>query len=314
MILCCGEALIDMIPEPTVGGAEGFVPHVGGAVFNTAIGLGRLGVPVGLLSGVSEDQFGDRLVARLTESQVDTSPLVRSGRPTTMAFVKLENGHATYSFYDENTAGRMIALKDVAPVSSAVEALFFGGISLAVEPCADTYADVLSREGATRAVMMDPNIRPGFIRDEAAYRARLAKMFAAADVVKVSDEDLAWLIPEAADLAARAAQLLTQGPAFVIVTRGGEGADGYLRSGEVVRVAAQKAEVVDTVGAGDTFNAGVLAKLSDLGLLTKARVRNLSASEAEVALAFGAKVAAVTVSRAGANPPWRDEVSGAVSG
>ena len=308
MILCCGEALIDMIPEATVGGAEGFVPHVGGAVFNTAVGLGRLGADVGLLSGISEDRFGAQLIARLEQSKVTTGAVVRLDRPTTMAFVHLEDGHATYDFYDENTAGRMIASEDVAPVSSDVQALFFGGISLAVEPCADTYADVLELEGQSRAVMIDPNIRPGFIRDEATYRARLAKMFAKADVVKVSDEDLAWLMPELADMAARAAQLLAQGPAFVIVTFGGDGARGYLASGEVLSVPAEKAHVVDTVGAGDTFNSGVLAKLSEMGVLGKDRVRAVTAAEAQAAMAFGAKVAAVTVARAGANPPWAKEL------
>ncbi|MBO9406597.1 carbohydrate kinase [Shimia sp. R9_1] len=309
MILCCGEALIDMIPEATVGGAEGFVPHVGGAVFNTAVGLGRLGADVGLLSGISEDRFGAQLIARLEQSKVATGAVARLDRPTTMAFVHLEDGHATYDFYDENTAGRMIASEDVAPVSDNVRALFFGGISLAVEPCADTYADVLEREGQSRAVMIDPNIRPGFIRDEATYRARLAKMFAKADVVKVSDEDLAWLMPELANMDARAAQLLTQGPAFVIVTCGGDGARGYLASGEVLSVAAEKANVVDTVGAGDTFNSGVLAKLSEMGVLGKDRVRAVTAAEAQAAMAFGAKVAAVTVARAGANPPWAEELS-----
>ncbi|MBO9478028.1 carbohydrate kinase [Shimia sp. R11_0] len=309
MILCCGEALIDMIPEPTVAGGEGFVPHVGGAVFNTAVGLGRLGAQVGLLSGVSTDQFGARLETRLRESHVDTSALVRSARPTTMAFVQLQDGHASYTFYDENTAGRMMASADVAPIGEEVEALFFGGISLAVEPCANAYADVLQREGATRAVMIDPNIRPGFIRDVSRYRARLDLMFAQADVVKVSDEDLGWLMPEVEGLEARAQKLLQKGPAFVIVTCGSKGAQGFLASGEQVAVPAQPATVVDTVGAGDTFNSGVLARLSELGLLRKDCIGSLSAEDAKDALLFGAKVAAVTVARAGANPPWARELA-----
>ncbi len=308
MILCCGEALIDMIPEPTVGGADGFVPHVGGAVFNTAVGLGRLGARVGLLSGISTDRFGEQLMARLEESRVSGSAVVRAERPTTMAFVHLVDGHATYNFYDENTAGRMIAAADVAPMDAETEALFFGGISLAVEPCAEAYADVLAREGQSRAVMIDPNIRPGFIRDEAAYRTRLDHMLAQADVVKVSDEDLAWLMPEAADMDARAKELMAKGPAFVIVTCGAEGAHGYLASGDILHVAAEKADVVDTVGAGDTFNSGVLAKLAELGVLNKVLVRSLSPGDAEAAMAHGAKVAAVTVSRAGANPPWAAEL------
>ncbi len=309
MILCCGEALIDMIPRPTVEGSTGFVPHAGGAVFNTAIALGRLGAKAGLLSGISTDSFGDILMTELAASDVSTSAVVRAARPSTLAFVHLSGGQATYSFFDENTAGRMIAPGDLVSVEPAVKALFFGGISLAVEPCADTYATLLENESSGRAVMIDPNIRPGFIRDETVYRTRLAKMFSKADIVKVSDEDLEWLVPDQESLDARAAALLQRGPAFVLVTRGGDGADGYLATGEKLSIAAEKAEVVDTVGAGDTFNAGVLAKLAELGVLTKAKVRNLSVEDAAAALAFGARVAAVTVSRAGANPPWADELT-----
>lgn len=308
MILCCGEALIDMIPRPTVEGSTGFVPHAGGAVFNTAIALGRLGAKVGLLSGISTDSFGDILMTELAASNVSSSAVVRAARPSTLAFVHLRGGQASYSFFDENTAGRMIAPKDLVTVEPAVKALFFGGISLAVEPCAETYAQVLENEGPGRAVMIDPNIRPGFIKDEKAYRARLEAMFAKADIVKVSDEDLSWLFPEGDDLDQRAGLLLQQGPAFVLVTRGGDGADGYLATGEKLSIAAEAVEVVDTVGAGDTFNAGVLAKLAELGVLTKAKVRDLSVEDAAAALAFGSKVAGVTVTRAGANPPWANEL------
>ncbi len=309
MILCCGEALIDMIPRATVEGGTGFVPHAGGAVFNTAVSLGRLGARVGLVSGISTDSFGDILMTELVASNVSTSALIRAKRPSTMAFVHLSSGQASYSFYDENTAGRMIQPSDLVSVEPKVKALFFGGISLAVEPCADTYAELLEREGAGRAVMIDPNIRPGFISDEKTYRARLAHMFARADIVKVSDEDLEWLVPEGDSLDARAARMLQQGPTLLLVTRGGEGADAYLASGEKLTVAAEKAEVVDTVGAGDTFNAGVLCKLAELGVLTKARIRELSVDDAAAALAFGAKVAGVTVARAGANPPWKSELA-----
>jgi fructokinase len=247
-------------------------------------------------------------MTELVASNVSTSALIRAKRPSTMAFVHLSSGQAPYSFYDENTAGRMIQPSDLVSVEPKVKALFFGGISLAVEPCADTYAELLEREGAGRAVMVDPNIRPGFIANEKVYRARLARMFAKADIVKVSDEDLKWLVPEGDTLDARAMLLVAQGPALVLVTRGGEGADGYLANGHKLSVAAEKAEVVDTVGAGDTFNAGVLSKLAEFGVLTKAKVRDLSLEDAAAALAFGAKVAGVTVSRAGANPPWAGEL------
>lgn len=308
MILCCGEALIDMIPTPTKAGPDGFVPHAGGAVFNTAIALGRLGAQVGMLSGLSSDMFGRQLVDGLKASHVDVSHVVLSDRPTTLAFVRLVGGHATYDFYDENSAGRMITPEDMPALSSEVSALYFGGISLACEPGADAYAELLARNAEGRAVMIDPNIRPGFIKDIERYRQRLDRMLALSDIVKVSDEDLNWINPAPLSLRDKVGELLKKGPSVVILTRGGEGATGYLANGEEVQVPVVKAEIVDTVGAGDTFNAGVLAKMSELGQLHKSALATLAPEVLSEALAYGARVAAVTVSRAGANPPWVEEI------
>ncbi len=309
MILCCGEALIDMIPKPTVeGGREGFVPHSGGAVFNTAIALGRLGTQVGMVTGLSSDMFGQQLTEALQASHVDTTRVIRSDRPTTLAFVKLTDGHATYFFFDENTAGRLIAPGDLPDLSGDVTALFFGGISLAVEPCADTYAALLDRDGESRAVMLDPNIRPGFIKDVDRYRARLSAMLAKTDIVKVSDEDLNWIFPGPESLSAKLEKMRATGPKVVLLTRGGEGATAYLADGTPVSVAAQKVKTVDTVGAGDTFNAGVLASLSEQGCLTRTGIAALTEPQIRAALDLAAKAAAITVTRAGANPPWREEI------
>ncbi|MFC2969204.1 carbohydrate kinase family protein [Acidimangrovimonas pyrenivorans] len=307
MILCCGESLIDMIPRPCDGGATGFVPHSGGAVFNTAIALGRLGAPAGLLTGLSTDLFGRQLAETLAASGVSTALAITSDRPTTLAFVELTEGQARYTFYDENTAGRMIAETELPALPEDVSALFFGGISLISEPAADTYAALAAR-GGDRAVMLDPNIRAGFVRDAERYRARLARMIALADIVKVSDEDLDWLYPGDAPLTDKLARLQAAGPSVAILTRGAKGAVALLPFGAQVEVASARATVVDTVGAGDTFNAGVLAKLSELGLLGKAALAELAEEPARDALAFGATVAAVTVARAGANPPWREEL------
>ncbi|MGH1457998.1 MAG: carbohydrate kinase family protein [Paracoccaceae bacterium] len=308
MILCCGEALIDMIPAPCAAGQEGFVPHAGGAVFNTAIALGRLGAPSGMLTGLSRDMFGAQLDAALGASGVDRGLLIRSQRPTTLAFVTLTQGQARYHFMDENSAGRMITAQDLPPLPDHVGALFFGGISLACEPCAEAYAALLAREAGRRAVMIDPNIRSGFIRDETRYRARLDAMMAQADIVKLSDEDLEWLIGGDGPLRDKAAQVLDKGPAVVIITRGGAGASGYMRDIEV-SVPALAAQIVDTVGAGDTFNAGVLAHLEAQGLLRKGQLRALPEAALEEALRYGARVAAVVVGRAGANPPWASELA-----
>lgn len=308
MILCCGEALIDMIPGQTADGAEAFVPHCGGAIFNTAIALGRLGAKAGLLTGLSSDMFGGQLAEALTASGVDTSNLIYSDRPTTLAFVRLVDGNATYSFFDESSAGRMLTPVDLPGLSPNISALYFGGISLACEPGADAYAALLQDQGNGRAVMIDPNIRPNFIRDEASYRKRLDRMLALADIVKVSDEDLNWIIPGPLTLSEKVEALCAKGVGIVIVTRGADGATGYLPGGAEVDVPVSRVEVVDTVGAGDTFNAGLLAKLAALGRLNKAALNSLSADHLAKAMAHGAKVAAITVSRAGANPPWAHEL------
>ncbi|CAD0187088.1 2-dehydro-3-deoxygluconokinase [Ruegeria sp. THAF57] len=308
MILCCGEALIDMIASPTVSGEQGFVPHSGGAIFNTAIALGRLGVPSGMLTGLSSDMFGQQLGRSLQASHVDTSHVIETDRPTTLAFVQLKDGHATYSFLDENSAGRMLTPEDMPSQLPAVSALYFGGISLACEPCADAYASLLDQHGSEKAVMLDPNIRPSFITDQTRYRTRLNAMIAQADIVKVSDEDLDWIIPGPESLTDKISLLLKEGPAVVIVTKGSEGAVGYLADGRSTSVPVKKVEVVDTVGAGDTFNAGVLAELERAGHLSKQGLRSLNPDQLKDALAKGAEVAAVTVSRAGANPPWANEL------
>lgn len=308
MILCCGEALIDMIAAPTMSGEQGFVPHSGGAIFNTAIALGRLDVQAGLLTGLSTDMFGQQLTATLQISHVSTSHVIRSDRPTTLAFVQLQDGHATYSFVDENSAGRMLQPEDMPDQLPGVSALYFGGISLACEPCADAYAALLERHGTDRAVMLDPNIRPGFIKDQTRYRTRLNRMIAQADIIKVSDEDLDWIIPGPEPHAEKIPLLLQAGPSVVIVTKGSDGATGYLADGSEVSVPVQKVEVVDTVGAGDTFNAGVLAQLDRAGQLTKTALQSLPTEALRATLELGAQVAAVTVSRAGANPPWAHEL------
>ena len=308
MILCCGEALIDMVAAPSLDGPDGFVPHSGGAVFNTAIALGRLGARAGMLTGLSRDMFGDQLADALKASDVDTTHIIRSDRPSTLAFVKLEDGQASYSFFDENSAGRMIRAEDMPELPSDITALFFGGISLASDPSASAYAALLERQGGSRAVMIDPNIRPLFITDADGYRRRMAAMISQADIVKVSDEDLNWLNPAPLTQAEKISAMLDTGPAVVIVTQGAEGAIATLADGTSIAVPAAKTNVVDTIGAGDTFNAGFLAKLSELDLLTPEALGTLDLDALRDAMTYGARVAAITVSRAGANPPWANEL------
>lgn len=308
MILCAGEALIDMLPRVSTGSEPCFAPVAGGSVFNTAIALGRLGAPSRFFTGLSTDLFGARLEEALAASHVDYALCARSDRPTTLAFVQLTDGHAKYAFYDENTAGRMITPADLpAPGAlDGVEALFVGGISLVVEPCGAAYEALALRESGNRLVMIDPNIRPGFIKDEATYRARIDRMIAAADVVKVSDEDLHWIAGEGT-LADLAGKLLAAGPRIICVTEGAKGVTAYME-GRQHSVPANVVEVVDTVGAGDTFNAGFLAGLKRAGRLSKAGLEDIPETDLVTALKLGGDAAAVTVSRAGANPPTAAEL------
>lgn len=306
MILCCGEALIDMLPVETEGGREAFAPHPGGAVFNTAIALGRLGVGAGLLCALSQDLFGDRLGAALAASGVDTGLCPRVDRHTTLAFVTLEGGEARYTFFDENSALRAMTPAELPPLPGTAKALFLGGISLVGEPCGSTFEGLCHGAG-DRLVMLDPNIRPGFIRDEAAYRARLARMLARADIVKLSDADLRWLDPDRPEDQAIAA-LLAAGPALVLITRGAAGAEAHHQGG-VLKVPAHPVTVVDTVGAGDSFNGGFLAGLARAGALNRAALRANPEAALTGAMSLAARVAAITASRAGADPPRAAELN-----
>ncbi|PRD43394.1 carbohydrate kinase [Phyllobacterium phragmitis] len=307
MILSCGEALIDMLPRETADGQAAFVPHAGGALFNTAIAIGRLGAPAGFFSGLSSDFLGDILREALKRSNVDISFCATADRPTTLAFVRLVNGQASYAFYDESTAGRMLTEADLPELDDRVSALLFGAISLIPEPCGNTYEALMAREAGRRVIMLDPNIRPGFIADREKHLARLRRMIAMADIVKMSDEDIAWF-GEGTEHDKIAADWLTRGPKLIIITRGASGADAYTLRGKI-SVPGVKVTVADTVGAGDTVNAGVLVGLYRQGLLTKQAVANLGEDQVHACVALGVRAAAITVSRAGANPPWQSEMA-----
>ena len=305
MIICCGEALIDMLPRTTTEGEEAFAPYAGGAVFNTALALGRLGLNTSFFTGLSSDMFGDILREALTASGVDHSPCATLDLNTTLAFVRLLNGQASYAFFDENTAGRMITEAHLPQLGDDVEALHFGAISLIPDPCGTTYESLMRREYGSRVISLDPNIRPIFITDTEKHRARIDRMIAMSDIVKMSDEDLEWFGQPDMETAARL--WLGQGPSLVVFTRGAKGAIGFT-SQHTVEVDGVPVTVADTVGAGDTFNAGILASLKRDNVLTGQAMKTLSVEAIGNALRLGAKAAAVTVSRPGANPPWANEI------
>jgi len=194
MIICCGESLIDMISVANAGNESVYAGLTGGAIFNTSIALGRLDVPVGLISGVSTDLFGEKIKKDLTESNVNIKLLIRNEKPTTLAFVDVKNGQANYTFYDENSAGNSIHYSDFPNIPKIANTLCFGGISLCTEPAASAYEKLFIQEIKNKVLFLDPNIRSTFISDEISYRKRLNKMISSSDILKVSDEDLDWIV------------------------------------------------------------------------------------------------------------------------
>jgi fructokinase len=308
MIICCGESLIDMISIANAGNESVFAGLTGGAIFNTSIALGRLDVPVGLISGVSTDLFGKKITKDLTDSNVNIKLLIRNEKPTTLAFVDVKDGQANYTFYDENSAGNSIHYSDFPNIPKIANTLCFGGISLCTEPAASAYEKLFIQEIKNKVLFLDPNIRSTFISDEISYRKRLNKMISSSDILKVSDEDLDWIVTSGSSINEKIEKLHNLGAKLIIVTKGAEGVAAYVKNKKVINLPAQKVNVIDTVGAGDTFNAGFLAKLSKLKLLSKSNIKNLSSKQISMALEYGIKAASITVSRKGANPPLLSEI------
>jgi fructokinase len=306
MILCCGEALIDMLPRKGADGADVYQPFLGGSVYNTAVALGRLDTPVGFFAGISNDFFGDGLVEGLKAAGVATKHVRRKDRHTTLALVKLRDGHARYSFINEGSADRMLEKRDIPALPSSVKALHFGSISLIPEPCGGTYEALLTKASKTHVISLDPNIRPTLITEKAKHLKRLKRLIAKADLVKISDEDVKWMTGSS-DFKKIAKGWLRSGAKVVAVTQGGDGVHVFTKSVSFA-LAAPKVKVADTVGAGDTFTAGFLTSLHRNKLLTKKSITTLDEAALREAATFAMKCAAVTVSRFGADPPWAKEV------
>lgn len=307
MILSCGEALIDFVPRQLPEGEAAYRPCPGGSPLNTAVAMARLGVPVGFYTQVSEDFFGQMLLDHLQASGVDTSLIPRVDRPTTLAFVNTDQEDVRYAFYSRHTADFSLSTEQLPVLPDSVTALQFGSVSLTGEPVATALENLMFRESVTRLIALDPNIRPSLIPDHAAYTQRLERWITHCGLVKASVEDLNWLYP-GRSLEQVVNEWQSLGTELVLITDGSRAAHAFGASGSAT-VAVEPVEVVDAVGAGDTFHAGVLSWLHEHHRLSRAGLRTLTHTELTECLQFGNRVARMVCEREGANPPWKHELT-----
>ncbi len=309
MIICCGEALIDFIPTQE---GRAYQPCPGGSILNIAVGLGRMKVPVGFLSRLSTDLFGDMLAEHLVNNQVDLKICPRVEGQTTLAFVSLQNEgtqEPQYAFYAEGAVDREMTLADLPEeLDTKVKALHFGSISLVLEPGASTLEALMKRESRKRVLTLDPNVRPIVISDWDAYREHFENWLNYVDILRLSEVDLGWLYPED-KIETLLSNWFQSGVSLIIITRGVKGANAYLPNGMNVFVPAHKVEVKDTVGAGDTFFAAVLTFLFDHGVLeSRSHILQMTEEDLKACLSFASKAAAINCTRDGADPPYRHEM------
>jgi fructokinase len=336
MIICCGEALIDMIralvPEgnraslklrPTEprrqvpGSGEGFFPLPGGSPCNTAVAIGRLGVPVKFLGKISTDFFGEILLKRLRDNRVEDDLIMRSPLNSTLAFVKLEKGkEPQYIFYTEGAADRSFSEADLpVKLPADTRCILFGSFAMTMEPIASAIEALILREGTRKSadqmdgapvISFDPNIRPFMIKNKEAYKERFERWVAASTIAKISSADFEYLYPKLG-LEQALQKALTMGPRLVICTQGAKGASALLRrnDGSLIKTSAPAVDlpVADTIGAGDTFHGAFLSWLEIKGKMSRSALANLSEADLHDALFFANKAASIVCSRRGAEPP-----------
>ncbi|MBA3343659.1 MAG: carbohydrate kinase [Gemmatimonadaceae bacterium] len=305
--IVCGEALFDVFVTGSTPSGMSLDARVGGSPFNVAVGLARLAQSVAFFGSLSRDPFGDFLAAALASEGVDTSTVVRTDAPTTLSMVSLDAlGVPSYEFDGERRADRQLMLEALEYVHGRTRAIHLGSYATVVEPIAGTLRALVERVRGRSLVAYDPNVRLGVVPDPTTWRRALEWMLPRTDLLKVSEDDLRVLTPEASP-DAFAAHALKAGVALVVVTRGPYGAAGWTREAKST-VPAAPVSVIDTVGAGDTFQAGLLTWLAEHAALEREGLASLTVAALRDALTFAARAAAITCSRRGADMPRRAEL------
>ncbi|MGZ4540559.1 MAG: carbohydrate kinase family protein [Blastococcus sp.] len=305
MFVVIGEALVDLVGQR---GSRTMVAHPGGSPANVALGLARLGDPVTLVTRLGRDAFGEMISTHLEDSGVRVDAGPDGGTKTSLAVASLAAGSATYDFRIEWDIG------ELAPLPVETRCLHTGSLATALEPGRTNVEDLIARERRRGRVTIsyDPNVRPALLGTPEEARPDIERLVSLSDVVKVSDEDLEWLYPDRDDEDV-AREWLGRGPVLVVVTRGGKGVYAVTANLELRRPATP-VDLVDTVGAGDSFSSGLLDGLRRADLIGGSRREGLSAideSSLVSVLDEASLVAAITCSRPGANPPTKAEVEAA---
>lgn len=305
-IVCLGESLIDFKDT----GPLAFQGYVGGSPLNVAVAAARLGADVGFAAQVSRDLFGAYIRRHMQDNRIDTSFLVASEAPSTLAFVEEEGGEAHFSFMANATADTLYDPQPRPAFPESLRLVMFGSISLLQEPAATAIVETVAKHRNRSLVVFDPNVRPTLIEDRATYLQQLERWLALAHIAKVSTQDLGWLHPDR-PIEDVARTWLERGPDAVIVTRGDEGVSLFRRNADERMVRAPRVEVADTVGAGDTFTGGLMVRLLEDNVLD---VVNVTDDIWDDVLRFAAAAAAINCTRHGAQPPHRGELDGFLDG
>jgi fructokinase len=312
MLLSCGDALIDFLPVTSADGRDAVVPVVGGSCLNIAVGVARLGAATGFVGGISTDLFGRMIADHAGASQVDLRYATRSEHQTTLAFVRSVDGEPHYAFYDEATASRNWTYRRGSIAFDEIDAIHVGSTTLIDEnTAAETLAMVEDIRGSA-TISFDPNCRPNLVKHKARYVERMDAFAANAAIVRMSDVDFEFLYG-GGDYAGRAKSLLAAGASLVVVTRGVQGAQAWHREAGAIEVQAPAVKVVDTIGAGDSFQAALLFALRAIGRIEALSLAQANSGELRRALSFAAICAAFTCGRAGADPPRRSDVDAELS-
>jgi fructokinase len=307
MLLTCGDALVDFLPVKSVDGRDAAVPVAGGSCLNVAVGVARLGAPSGFVGGISTDLFGRIIADHALASRVELRFATRSDHPTTLAFVHDVGGEPQYAFYDEATASRNWIYRRGCIPFDQVEAIHVGSTTLVNDHGAAEAQAMIEDAGGSVTISFDPNCRPNLVKHKARYVDQMDAFADAADIVRMSDVDFEFL-HGGSDHAGRAKSLIRAGASLVVITCGIKGAQAWHAEAGVVEVHAPTVNVVDTVGAGDSFQAALLFALRAIGRIETKLLAQINSAELGRVLSFASSCAAWTCGRAGADPPRQVDV------